>query len=244
MACLACPAPTATVEFELTTGEPALSALCLEHYRDLVAKRRDAATQAAETAAWNARRTEIMARPKPTCYGEHGLCRRAGALYPSGVWCPEHAPRATDAEPARSPLPVTASIPPVDAAPILRAEECPPDLMPRLLRSAVNTAQANGWDTWVTRAISATGIESVCLEARRDDRVLSSRHEGDGIKSMHFKVAWHRVENSLPIRINWRELVAQLNGTDVLETERAEIREAVLTVMDAGGTVVSIEETG
>lgn len=253
MACLACPEPTATVEFELTTGDPALSVLCFEHYRDLVRKRAAAAEQAAEAAVWNARRTEIMARPKPTCYGEHGLCPRAGALYPSGTWCPEHAPNATgprhpvDAapiEPARSPLPVTETEQSVDAAPILMAEDCPPELMPRMLRSACQTAENHGWVYRVTRAIGPDGLHSICLLAQRLDRTLTSCHEGADGKPLHFKAAWHRVGNGLPIKLGWRELVAALAGSDPLEVERATIREAVLAVMDAGGTVIAIEETG
>lgn len=245
MACLACPAPTATVEFELTGGEPALAALCFEHYRDLVAKRAQAIAQATEAKLWAARRAEIMARAKPTCYGEHGLCPRAGALYPSGTWCPEHAPDAHDAPShARTPSPVTDPTAAEPTEPILRAEECPVELMPRTLASACTKAEDNGWDFRVTRAIGPTGVNSICLVAKRFDRTLTSCHEGEADKALHFKGAWHQVGNHLPIRIGWRELVAALGGIDPLEVEKAQIREAVLTVMDAGGTVIAIEETG
>lgn len=257
MNCVAqdCAGLDAATEFAIAPVEPAAELLCLTHYRDLVkgrAQREEARQQAA-------RRAEILAMPKMTCYGDGGTCTAIGDPYPGGPYCPRHAPNpfAAKAAPAvRSQSLINLFADEADdagdeeeepvAEPLLPGQTCPPEHMPGSVKTAVKRAQTHGWAHRVTIAIGPEPelLHSVAFSASKDDVTVSSRHEGNDPETLRFKVGWHQRNNDLPIAIGWRELTAALEGTDPNETDKRHMRQAVLDVMDIGGTVTEIRATG
>jgi hypothetical protein len=257
-----CERLTVSVEFG-TSGELVLGMLCLDCYRNLVARREQARLAAVATKI----RADIMAMPKMTCYGLAGECPNLGALYPGGIFCPDHAPRQNGPETETllpnlhgtfvlypdKPAVAKQLSSPEDAEeknlfpPMLTAVSCPPEKMPGSVRTAVKLAEKHGWAHSVSLAIGPEpdAVHSVMFSACKQDIRLTSRHEGDGTKALGFKTAWYLPATGLPSRIGWRELSAALAGTDPIEdTDKQAMKDAVMTVLDAGGDLVELQTNG
>lgn len=133
-------------------------------------------------------------------------------------------------------------VPELPTEPFMRAQPCPADRVPSTLRSALKAAESNGWTHEVTLAIGPAPelITSVAFRARKDNIVLASRHEQPEGKPMSFKAAWGSKDNSLPIRLGWRELTAALAGADPWQIEVDAMRAAILVCFDAGLEFVSV----
>lgn len=145
---------------------------------------------------------------------------------------------------ADSPLAEVAEIP---GEPILYSTTLAAD-DPRLtstIKSALKSAEAHGWRTKATVAISNDELFSILVKFRHSSgKQLTTRHEQPVGTKLSFKVGWYqRTPTGLPSKIGWRDGMRVLQGEDPLD-DRPALIEAMGVLFDVGAEVQRVEVTG
>lgn len=118
---------------------------------------------------------------------------------------------------------------------------------PRLtstIKSALKSAEAHGWRTKATVAISNDELFSILVKFRHSSgKQLTTRHEQPVGKALGFKSGWLQyAPTGMPNRVGWREAMAFIKGEDPLD-DRPKLIEAMGHVMDVGGEILRVEAT-
>lgn len=114
-----------------------------------------------------------------------------------------------------------------------------------IIRSALKTAKAHGWNTKVTVAIASDEMFSMQFRATHfSGKSLTTRHEQPAGKLLGFKVAWYqKAPRGLPHKIGWREAMAVLKGEDPTDDRPALIEAMHVATETLGAEIVRVEVT-